>query len=178
MHKKVSPVFWQSESHNGRADEQRMTGLAYTDKYIASIFQSIKTIAMVGASPKPHRASHRVMRFLQEQGYRVIPVNTRNSDGIINGEMVYNSLDDIVDDFQMVDIFRNIEGAVEITSQAINLIKKKNIKVIWMQLEIQSSIAAQWAENAGIKIVMDRCPAIEIARLIRSGKMISGVNLN
>jgi predicted CoA-binding protein len=116
-----------------------MPTFTYTDDHIAGIFQRVKTIAMVGASPKPHRASHRVMQFLQERGYRVIPVNTRKNDDIIHGEKVYSSLAEIPEDFQMVDIFRNIEGAIEITDEAIALSKNKSIETVWMQLKFKIS---------------------------------------
>ncbi len=145
--------------------------LSYSDDHIAGIFKRVQTIAMVGASPKPHRASHRVMKFLQDRGYRVIPVNTRKNDGFIHGEKVYNTLAEIPDDFQMVDIFRNISGAVEITDEAIALAGAKSIETIWMQLEIRSDEAAERAQAAGLDMVMDRCPAIEIRRLVSSGHL-------
>jgi len=148
-----------------------MEPLVYSDNHIADIFKRVKTIAMVGASPKPHRASYRVMKFLQDRGYRVIPVNTRKNDGFIHGEKVYDTLAEIPDDFQMVDIFRNINGAVEITDEAMALASVKNIDTIWMQLEIRSDEAAERVHAAGIDIVMDRCPAIEIRRLVGSGHL-------
>ena len=148
-----------------------MQPLSYSDDHIAAIFERVKTIAMVGASPKPHRASHRVMKFLQDRGYRVIPVNTRKNDGFIHGEKVYNTLAEIPDDFQMVDIFRNIGGAVEISGEAIALAETKNIETIWMQLEIRSDEAAERVQAVGLDIVMDRCPAIEIRRLVSSGHL-------
>ena len=147
------------------------TLLTYSDDHIAGIFKRVETIAMVGASPKPHRASHRVMKFLQDRGYRVIPVNTRKNDGFIHGEKVYDTLAEIPDDFQMVDIFRNITGAAEITDEAIALAGIKNINTIWMQLEIRSDEAAKRARAAGFDMVMDRCPAIEIRRLVGSGHL-------
>ena len=148
-----------------------MSSLIYPDDFIADIFKRVNTIAMVGASPKPHRASHRVMQFLQERGYRVIPVNTRKNDDFIHGEKVYNSLADIPDDFQMVDIFRNIDGAIDITDEALALLPHKSIDTIWMQLEIQSDAAAARTKAAGLNMVMDRCPAIEIRRLVQSGHL-------
>tara|TARA_B100000315_G_C14581959_1_gene590938 strand:+ start:2133 stop:2585 length:453 start_codon:yes stop_codon:yes gene_type:complete len=148
-----------------------MDPLSYSDDHIADIFKRVETIAMVGASPKPHRASHRVMKFLQDLGYRVIPVNTRKNDGFIHGEKVYDTLAEIPDDFQMVDIFRNINGAVEITNEAIAIASEKSIGTIWMQLEIRSDEAAERAQAAGINMVMDRCPAIEIRRLVNSGHL-------
>ncbi len=148
-----------------------MSEFTYTDDHIAGIFQRVKTIAMVGASPKPHRASHRVMKMLQDRGHRVIPVNTRKNDELIHGEKAYASLAEIPDDFQMVDIFRNIAGAIEITDEAIALAPHKNIETIWMQLEIHDDAAAERAEKAGLNMIMDRCPAIEIRRLLQSGHL-------
>jgi predicted CoA-binding protein len=172
MPMKASMLFLKSVNLNGGVDKNTMPTLTYTDDHIAGIFQRVKTIAMVGASPKPHRASHRVMQFLQERGYRVIPVNTRKNDDIIHGEKVYSSLAEIPDDFQMVDIFRNIEGAIEITDEAIALSKNRSIETVWMQLKIQDSAAAARAEQAGLNMVMDRCPAIEIRRLIGSAHLL------
>ena len=175
MPKKALTPFWKSVSRCGVvaswATTNTMEPLIYSDDYIAGIFKRVKTIAIIGVSPKPHRASHRVMKFLQERGYRVIPVNTRKNDGFIHGEKVYNSLADIPDDFQMVDIFRNIDGAIDITDEAIALLAAKSIETIWMQLEIRDDAAATRAEDAGIQMVMDRCPAIEIRRLVGSGHL-------
>lgn len=155
-----------------------MSLLTYSDDFIAGIFRRVQTIALVGASPKPHRASYRVMKFLQNHGYRVIPVNTRKNDELIHGEKVYHSLADIPDDFQMVDIFRNIAGAIEITDEALALKESKNLETIWMQLEIQSDAAAARTKDAGLNMVMDRCPAIEIRRLINSGHLTEDIDAN
>ena len=153
-----------------------MSAQHYTDNHVAGILQRIKTIAMVGASPKPYRASHRVMKFLQECGYRVIPVNIQTNIRRIRGEKVYARLELIPDKFQMVDIFRNVNHALQITNEAITLSKLKNIETIWMQLDIQSRPAAHIAKKAGLNIIMDRCPAIEIRRLIKTGHLGSGVD--
>ena len=165
--------FSKNATRFGGGAKAIMAPLIYSDDHIAGIFKRVKTIAMVGASPKPHRASHRVMKFLQDRGYRVIPVNTRKNDGFIHGEKVYDNLAKIPDDFQMVDIFRNIGGAVEITDEAIALAGEKSIDTIWMQLEIRSDEAAERVQAAGLDIVMDRCPAIEIRRLVGSGHLTS-----
>jgi predicted CoA-binding protein len=153
-----------------------MSAQHYTDNHIASILQRTKTIAMVGASPKPYKASHSVMKFLQECGYRVIPVNIQTDIRRIRGEKVYASLKLITDTFQMVDIFRSVDHALQITKEAINLSKLKKIETIWMQLDIQSNPAAHIAEKADLNIIMDRCPAIEIRRLIKIGYLSSGVD--
>ena len=146
-----------------------MAILHYTDHYISQILQQTRTIVILGASAKPDRASHKVMRFLQEHGYRVIPVNNQTRDSIICGEKVYTHLDLVPESFQMVDIFRNIDHAIEITEKIISLSKVKGIRTIWMQLGIRSSDAYKIAKRAGINIIMDRCPAIEIKRLSKLG---------
>ena len=135
--------------------------LEYQDKNIRTILQNTKTIALVGASNKAHRASYRVMAFLQSKQYRVIPVNPRLAGGELLGETVYASLADIPDAIDMVDIFRNSEAAGLIVEEAIQV----SPKVIWMQLDVINREAAQKAENAGIQVIMDRCPKIEYVRV-------------
>ena len=142
-----------------------MSAQHYKDNHVAGILQRIKTIAMVGASPKPYRASH-----------RVIPVNIQTNIRRIRGEKVYARLELIPDKFQMVDIFRNVNHALQITNEAITLSKLKNIETIWMQLDIQSRPPAHIAKKAGLNIIMDWCPAIEIRRLIKTGHLGSGVD--
>ncbi|HTW50654.1 MAG TPA: CoA-binding protein [Stellaceae bacterium] len=133
----------------------------YSDAYLRDILTSAKTIAVVGASPRPHRASHRVMRFLQARGYRCIPVNPNAAGGDINGERVYAHLADIGEPVDMVDIFRRSELAGAAVDDAIAI----GAKSVWMQLDVRDDGAAARAEAKGLKVVMDRCPAIEIPRL-------------
>jgi predicted CoA-binding protein len=139
---------------------------AYTDDYLRGILSSVRTIAIVGASPRPQRPSHGVMRFLQRHGYRAIPVNP-NAIGPfaacdeILGERVYARLADIGEPVDMVDIFRRSELDGAAVDEAIAI----GAKVVWMQLDVRDDAAAARAEAAGLKIVMDRCPAIEIPRL-------------
>jgi predicted CoA-binding protein len=121
----------------------------------------VRTIAVVGASPRPHRPSHGVMRYLQRQGYRAIPVNPFAAGGTILGERCYAALDEIGDPVDMVDVFRRSEAAGAVVDQAIAL----RAGVVWMQLGVIDREAASRAEAAGLKVVMDRCPAIEIPRL-------------
>jgi predicted CoA-binding protein len=137
----------------------------YADAYLRDILASARTIAVVGASPRPHRPSHRVMRFLQRHGYRAIPVNPLAAGQEILGELVYARLADIPRDLgepiDLVDIFRRSELAGAAVDEAIAI----GAKAVWMQLGVRDDRAAARAEARGLKIVMDRCPAIEIPRL-------------
>ncbi len=136
----------------------------YDDDFLRGILKETKVIALVGASPKPERPSHGVMRFLQRKGYRVIPVNPGLEGQVLNGEKVYRSLSDIpqaeTGAVDMVDIFRNSEAAAAPALEAIAI----GAKTVWMQLDVINEPAAAKARAAGLKVVMDRCPAIEIPR--------------
>ena len=129
----------------------------YSADYLKDILSSVKRIALVGASGKPERASHRVMGFLLEHGYEVIPVNPGKEGKAILGQKVVARLADIEDPVDMVDIFRNSEAAGGVTDEAIAI----GAKVVWMQLNVSHAEAAKRAEKAGLKVVMDRCPKIE-----------------
>jgi predicted CoA-binding protein len=143
----------------------------YSDAYIRGILTSNKTIAMVGASPKSVRPSYFAMKYLREKGFRVIPVNPGHTGKEILGEQVYGSLADIPVPVDIVDIFRGSDAALEITKQAIDI----GAKVIWMQLGVRNDEAAKLAEDAGLQVVMNRCPKIEYGRL--SGEIgWAGVN--
>ena len=134
----------------------------YSDDYLRGILKSVRTIAVVGASPKSDRPSHGVMRFLQRSGYRAIPVNPTAAGETINGERCRASLAEIGEPIDMVDIFRRSEHAGAVVDEAI----ANGAKVVWMQLGVRDDAAAARAEKAGLKVVMNRCPAIERPRLI------------
>jgi predicted CoA-binding protein len=134
---------------------------SYPDAFLRDILSSVHTIAVVGASPRPHRPSHGVMRYLQRQGYRTIPVNPFAGGGTILGERCYRTLDEIGEPVDMVDVFRRSEFAGAAVDEAIAV----GAKVVWLQLGVVDEAAASRAEARGIKVVMDRCPAIEIPRL-------------
>ncbi len=133
------------------------------DTKIRDILTQVKTIALVGWSPKADRASHRVAAFLHSRGYRVIPVNPGQAGQMALGEVVRASLADIPEPVDMIDIFRRSEeiGAVVDDALALPVLPK----VIWMQLDLRDAAAAARAEAAGLQVVQDRCPAIEIPRL-------------
>ena len=135
----------------------------YPDSYIRGILNTVKTIAMVGFSPKENRPSYFAFKYLLERGYRVIPVNPGQAGKEVLGQKVYAKLADIPDPVDMVDIFRGSQFAMPIVQEALMLTPKP--QVIWMQLTIRSDEAAKLAEDAGLKVVMNRCPKIEYGRL-------------
>lgn len=144
---------------------------SYSDEYIKKIFKTYKTFAMVGASTNKVRPSYFALRYLQEKGFRVVPVNPGQAGNTLLEETVYGSLKDIPFPIEVVDIFRNATAALEITKDAIDI----GAKVIWMQLGVRNDEAAKLAEEAGLKVVMNRCPKIEYGRL--SGEISwAGVN--
>ena len=133
----------------------------YDDAYLRRILRETKTIAMVGASANWNRPSFFAMKYLLDRGYKVIPVNPAAAGQEILGQKVYGSLDELPVKADMVDIFRNSEAAGPITDAAI----EQGAKVVWMQLGVMNEAAAQRAEAAGLKVVMNRCPKIEHSRL-------------
>ena len=132
-----------------------------SDADIAALLGSVRTIAMVGASDNPSRASFGVMKFLQDHGYRVIPVNPRLTGEHVHGEFVWRELAQIGEPIDLVDVFRHSSEAAEAIDQAI----AAGAKAVWLQLGVVNDAAATKAEAAGLKVVMDRCPKIEIARM-------------
>ncbi len=135
----------------------------YDDAYLTEILQGTRTIALVGASPKPDRPSYGVMRFLLSSGYKVIPVNPGQAGKEILGQNTVAQLADISEPIDMIDVFRASEYLGEVVDDALAL--ETRPKVIWSQLGVRDDSAAARAEAAGIKVVMNHCPAIEIPRL-------------
>ncbi len=133
----------------------------YNDKYIIDVLKDTKTVAMVGASANWNRPSFFAMKYMQQKGFRIIPVNPGVAGQAILGETVMADLDEIDEPIDMVDIFRNSEAAGSITDDAI----KVGAKIVWMQLGVRNDDAAKRAEDAGLRVVMNRCPKIEYARL-------------
>lgn len=132
-----------------------------TDDDIRTLLEGARTIAIVGASDRPDRPSHGVMATLQRHGYRVIPVNPAITGEHVHGEFVFRELAQLGDPIDIVDIFRRSHAAGEVVDQAI----EAGAKAVWMQLGVVNEAAAARAEAAGLKVVMDRCPAIELRRL-------------
>jgi len=132
----------------------------YSDDYIKEILTSVKTIAMVGASPDKTKFSYGVLRVLSETGYDMIPVNPRPDITEIRGLKVYPNLKSIDRPVDMVEVFRKPEDLYEIAKEAIEI----NAKVLWGQIGVINDEAARLAEDAGLKVVMNRCPKIELFR--------------
>ena len=140
--------------------QEVLANAADRDEDIRELLTNARTIAMVGASDRPDRPSNRVMKFLQEQGYRVIPVNPQITGEHVHGEYVWRELSQIGEPIDIVDIFRKSSEVGPIVDQAIAI----GAKAVWMQLGVIDEAAAAKAEAAGLKVVMDHCPKIEIMR--------------
>ncbi|MFC7498719.1 CoA-binding protein [Enterovirga sp. GCM10030262] len=132
-----------------------------SDQDIAELLANTRTIALVGASDRPDRPSYGVMRFLQSHGYRVFPVNPQITGEHVHGEYVWRELSQIGEPIDMVDIFRRPQAAGEAVDEAI----AAGAKSVWLQIGVINEEAAARAEAAGLKVVMDKCPKIEIPRL-------------
>lgn len=132
-----------------------------SDEDIAALLAETRTIAMVGASDRPDRPSFGVMKFLVDRGYRVLPVNPQITGEHVHGEYVWRELSQIGEPIDMVDIFRRPQAAGDAVDDAI----AAGAKSVWMQLGVINHDAAARAEAAGLKVVMDRCPVIEIRRM-------------
>ena len=131
------------------------------DEDIRQLLEETRTIAMIGASDRPDRPSYGVMAYLQSRGYRVIPVNPQITGEHVHGEYIWRSLAQIGEPIDMVDIFRRSEAAGEAVDEAI----AAGAKSVWMQIGVVNEEAAARAEAAGLRVVMDRCPKMEIPRL-------------
>lgn len=136
----------------------------YSDDYLRDILQSVRTIALTGASPNPARPSNGVMGYLLSRGYHVVPVNPGQAGKQIQGREVFGRLADVPVPVDMVDVFRASAYLSEVVDEALQMVPPP--QVIWAQLGVRDDAAAAKAEAAGIKVVMDRCPAIEYPRLI------------
>lgn len=144
-----------SSKNNPEPDQNKM------DAVILEVLRESKLIALVGASHKMHRDSYQVMAFLQKQGYRVIPVNPARAGTEILGEAVMGSLSEIKLPIDLVDIFRNSEAAAGVVDEAIAV----KAKAVWMQIGVVNQEAAAKARQAGLSVVMDRCPMIELRNM-------------
>ncbi|WP_205438394.1 CoA-binding protein [Edwardsiella tarda] len=131
------------------------------DEALTQILRRVRHIALVGASDKPERASYRVMAYLLAQGYRVTPISPKLAGQTLLGQRVYATLEEVTQPIDMVDVFRNADAAYGIAQQAIAV----GASVLWLQLGVISPEASALAQAAGLQVVMDRCPKIEIPRL-------------
>ena len=136
---------------------------SYDDSYIRGILNTVKTIAMVGASAKDNRPSYFAFKYLMERGYNMIPINPGLGGKELLGRTIYGHLSEVPEPIDMVDVFRAAKYALPIVQEALTL--KPMPQVIWMQLSVRNDEAAALAEQAGIKVVMNRCPKIEYGRL-------------
>jgi predicted CoA-binding protein len=135
----------------------------YDDSYIRGILNTVKTIAMVGASAKDNRPSYFAFKYLMERGYNMIPINPGLAGKELLGRKIYGRLSEVGEPIDMVDVFRASKYALPIVQEALTLTPKP--RVIWMQLGIRNDEAAALAEANGMKVVMNRCPKIEYGRL-------------
>ena len=132
----------------------------YSDSFIKKILEDSNSIAIVGASPNKERDSHKVMEYLLKKGYRIFPVNPNESGNMILGQYCFDDLESINKPVDMVDVFRAAEDVMGIAEQSISI----GAKVLWTQENIVNKEAAKLAENAGLKVVMNRCPKKELSK--------------
>ncbi len=139
-----------------------MGKVLHSDADLRRLLENTRTVALVGASPKPNRPSYGVMAYLQRSGYRVIPVNPVAAGTTILGKTVYGTLAEIKEPIDMVDVFRRAEDTPPVAAEAV----AAGAKSLWLQLDIANDQAAAIATDGGLDVVMDRCTAIEIGRLL------------
>ena len=142
-----------------------MAANRYSDILIARILRSVKTIAMVGASPNETRPSFFAMKYLSEKGFKIIPVNPGQAGKEILGQKVYATLSEVPAPVDMVDIFRSSDAALGVTLEAIANKDRLGLKVVWMQLGVVNEEAEKRGVAAGLTVIMNRCPKIEYGRL-------------
>ena len=133
----------------------------YSESYIKEVLDEVKTIAVVGASANQDRDSYKVMQVLMQHGYEVFPINPNEAGNFILGQPCYADLSSVSGKIDMVDVFRAADAVMGVTKEAIAI----GATVLWTQLDIVHKEAAELAEQAGLKVVMDRCPKIELAKL-------------
>ena len=133
----------------------------YSESYIKEILNKVKTIAVVGVRADQDRDSYKVMQVLLQHGYEVFPINPNETGNIILGQPCYADLSSVAVKIDMVDVFRAADAVMGVTKEAIAI----GATVLWTQLDIVHKEAAELAEQAGLKVVMDRCPKIELAKL-------------
>ena len=143
----------------------------YSAKYLADVLASVKTIAMVGASPDPTKFSYGVLRVLHEQGFKMFPINNKPEIKEIRGIKVFPTLDAVDQPVDMVQVFRRSEALYGVAEEAINI----GAKVLWGQLGVFNEDAATLAESAGMQVVMNRCPKIELFRPFWKPKLGLGI---
>lgn len=136
------------------------------DDLLTRILQETRTIAMIGASPRPDRHSHRVMRYMQQNGYQVFPVNPTVDEDTILGAPVYAGLADVPAPIDTVNVFRRSDAVPGVVDEVLGLREEKAIRFLWMQLGVVHDAAAARARDAGLEVVMDRCLKIEFGRLL------------
>ena len=132
----------------------------YSDSFIKKILEDSNSIAIVGASPNKKRDSHKVMEYLLEQGYEIFPVNPNESGNMILGQYCFDDLESIKKPVDIVDVFRANKAVIGIAEQSISI----GAKILWTQENIINEEAAKLAENAGLKVVMNRCPKKELSK--------------
>ena len=132
----------------------------YSEKYIKEVLKEVKTIAVVGASSNHERDSYKVMESLIKNGYQIFPVNPNEQGNLILGQLCYSDLSSIPEKIDMVDVFRAKDALIGVTKEAIQI----EAKVLWTQLGVVHEEASELAKSAGLKVIMNRCPKIELEK--------------